>query len=279
MGIVGTTIIVMGITGLVAAVVLYFVAKKFHVYEDPRVAQIEEHLPGANCGGCGFSGCHAFAVACTKAKSLDGICCPGAGSKAMAEIGKIVGLAAVESARRVAVVRCNGSCAKRPHGNTYDGVRSCAIEAAFYGGETSCVYGCLGCGDCVEACPYDAMRLDVETGLPVVDRDKCVGCGKCVKACPRSVIELAEASESHEAVWVACVNHDKGALALKECEAACIGCGLCKRNCGHEAIDVSNFVAHIDASKCVGCGKCVDICPRGSILTAPAYNNNSKEEE
>lgn len=270
MGVIATTIIVMGVTGIIAAVVLYFVAKKFHVYEDPKIAEIEELLPGANCGGCGYSGCHAFACACASATSLEGMNCPGAGPENMKKIADIVGLTSVDAARKVAIVKCNGSCGRRPELNVYDGVSSCAIESTFYGGETPCVYGCLGCGDCVASCPYDAMHLDKAAGLPVVNREKCVGCGKCVKACPRNIMELAEVREGRESVWVACMNRDKGGVAMKECEVACIGCGKCVRTCTHDAVKVSDFLAKIDSEICTGCGDCIAACPRNSIITPAA---------
>lgn len=261
------TVLLMGGLGILAAAVLFAVAKKFNVAEDPRIADVEELLPGANCGGCGYSGCHAFAVACCTASSLDGMACPGAGPVAMRKIADIVGLAPSESVARIALVRCQGSCSLRPQTSVYDGTRSCAIEAAAYAGTTDCAYGCLGCGDCVEACPYDAMRLDPETGLPVVLTDRCVGCGKCVKACPRGIIELACANEVKSHVWVACMNRDRGPVAMKECEVSCIGCGKCVKVCPAQAVAVNSFVARINPTVCTGCEACVEACPRKSILT------------
>ncbi|MBD5212667.1 MAG: RnfABCDGE type electron transport complex subunit B [Bacteroidales bacterium] len=275
MSIIAISIIILGIIGILAAVVLFFVAKRFHVYENPNIALVEEILPGANCGACGYSGCHAFAETCAEASSLEGLSCPGAGQEGMQQIASLLGLVPGEVVRKTAIVACNGTCAHRKTFNHYDGVRSCAIEAAYYGGETPCVYGCLGCGDCVAVCPHDAIHIDEQTRIPVVDIEKCVGCGKCVAECPHDIIELAEISPDKPIVWVACRNHDKGALALKECDVACIGCGKCKRVCPSEAVDLSTFLAHIDPAKCIGCGKCVADCPRKSIL----YLGNLKTQE
>lgn len=259
------TIIILSGIGVIAALLLYVAARKFYVYENPKIAQIEEYLPGANCGSCGLKGCHDFAKAVASATSLEGLNCPGAGEDNMKVIAKIAGLEAVAVAPLTAVVRCNGACGKRKVNSTYDGARRCAIEAAAYSGDSDCAYGCLGCGDCVLACPYDAMRMDPETQLPVVDRDKCVGCGRCVDACPHGIMELIEKKNDVPEVWVACKNHDKGGVALKECEVACIGCGKCMKVCESAAVKVTAFLADINSSKCLGCLKCVEACPRQSI--------------
>jgi Na+-translocating ferredoxin:NAD+ oxidoreductase RNF subunit RnfB len=266
MSVILTTVIVVASIGVIAAVLLYIAAKKFHVEEDSRIAEVESLLPGANCGGCGRSGCHDFAVACVGAETLDGIACPVGGSKVMAQVAKVVGLAPAEVDKQVAIVRCNGSCANRVHTVHYDGVRSCAIEASVFAGETACAYGCLGGGDCVAACPYGAMYMDEELGLTRVNYDRCVGCGKCVKACPRGLITLVTEHEDRAQVWVSCMNHDKGAIALKECNAACIGCGKCMKSCPTKAVKVTQFAAMINPKECISCGSCVEVCPRKSIV-------------
>ena len=162
-------VISLGAIALVSAAILYAASKKFAVYEDPRIAQVSEVLPQANCGGCGYPGCSGFADACVKAGSLDGKFCPVGGQPVMTQIASILGLDAGEAEPMVAVVRCNGTCANRPRTNVYDGAKSCAIAASLYGGETGCSFGCLGCGDCVAACQFDAIHMNAETGLPEVD--------------------------------------------------------------------------------------------------------------
>ena len=154
------TVLMLGLLGAVAAVILYFVAQKFKVFEDPRIDEVQEVLPAANCGGCGFAGCRAFAEACVKAESLDGLLCPVGGNEVMAQVAAALGKEAVVADPKIAVVRCNGSCENRPRTNTYNGASSCAVAAALYGGETACSYGCLGLGDCEVACDFDALHMN-----------------------------------------------------------------------------------------------------------------------
>lgn len=267
-------LIVLGVIGAVGSLVLYLVAKQFYVYEDPRVGQVEEVLPGANCGGCGFPGCHGMADACVKATSLDGLLCPVGGAETMAKIAGILGMEAAASDPKLAVVRCNGTFQCRPRTSNYDGAKSCAVAAATFGGETGCVFGCIGLGDCTRACTFDAIHMDPETGLPKVDADKCVACGACVKACPKIVIELrkknAAKTPAEKRVWVQCINKDKGAVARKSCQSACIGCGKCEKTCKFGAITVENNLAWIDSEKCKACGMCVAECPTNAIHATEA---------
>jgi Na+-translocating ferredoxin:NAD+ oxidoreductase RNF subunit RnfB len=259
---------VLGVIGLIAAVVLFLASKKFAVFEDPRIGQVAEVLPQANCGGCGFPGCSGFAAACVKAAdggSLEGTACPVGGQPVMEKVAAILGMEAGAAAPKVAVVRCNGTCENRPRVVSYDGVKNCRIANMTACGETACAYGCLGCGDCVSACRFGAIAINPETGLPQVNEDLCTACGACAKACPRSIIEVRAKGPKSRRVTVLCVNKDKGAVANKACKASCIGCGKCAKACKFEAITVDANVAHIDADKCKMCLKCVDECPKGAI--------------
>ena len=246
MNVILIAVISLGVIALVSAAILYVASKKFAVYEDPRIAQVAEVLPQANCGGCGYPGCSGFADACVKAGSLDGKLCPVGGQPVMTKIAEILGLDAAAAEPMVAVVRCNGTCANRPRVNQYDGAKSCAIAASLYGGETGCSYGCLGCGDCVAACQFDAIHMNPETGLPEVDEEKCTACGACAKACPKSIIEIRPQGKKSRRIYVQCVNKDKGAVARKACTVACIGCGKCVKVCPFEAITLENNLAYID---------------------------------
>ena len=188
-----TAVIVLGAIALIAAVILYVCSKKFAVKEDPRIAQVSALLPGANCGGCGFPGCSGMADALVKgadAGSLEGLMCPVGGADVMGQVADLLGMAIANTDPMVAVVRCNGTCELRPRMAEYDGLRTCTAMNACGAGETGCGYGCLGCGDCVAACQFDAIHMNLETGLPEVDEDKCTACGACTKACPRHIIEL-----------------------------------------------------------------------------------------
>jgi ferredoxin len=133
-------------------------------------------------------------------------------------------------------------------------------------GETGCGYGCLGCGDCVAACQFDAIHINPSTGLPEVDEEKCTSCGACTKACPRHIMELRKKGPKGRRVYVQCVNKDKGAVARKNCAVACIGCGKCQKVCKFEAITIENNLSYIDYNKCRMCTKCVDECPTGAIV-------------
>ncbi|MGL5937809.1 MAG: Fe-S cluster domain-containing protein [Phocaeicola sp.] len=269
MDVILVAVISLGAIGLVAAVILFVASKKFAVYEDPRIAQVNEALPQANCGGCGFPGCGGFANGCVKAAdagSLEGLSCPVGGSAVMEAVAAVLGMEAVVSEPKVAVVRCNGSCENRPRTSQYDGVSSCAIAHATYGGETACSNGCLGCGDCVSVCAFDAIQMNSETGLPEVDEVKCTACGACVKACPRAIIEIRPKGKNNRRVYVSCVNKEKGALANKACKVSCIACSKCVKVCPFDSITIENNLAYIDPIKCKLCRKCESECPKNAIL-------------
>ena len=259
------TIAVITILGVLLALVLFLVAKKFKVEEDPRIDEVEKLMPGANCGGCGFAGCRAFAESAVKASDLEKHFCPVGGNEVMAKVASLLGFEIKAKAPQLAVVRCNGSCAARPKTNEYDGYASCKVKAALYSGDTACSFGCLGCGDCVDACQFGALKMNSETGLPVVDEQKCTACGACVKACPKMIIELRPSGPRGMREAVVCVNKDKGPIAKKACANACIGCGICVKTCTHEAIVMENNVAYIDPVKCKLCRECEAMCPTGAI--------------
>lgn len=276
------TIITLGLLGITAALILYFVAQRFKVYEDPRIDEVEEALPAANCGGCGFAGCRNFAEALVKSESFEGLNCPVGGADVMARVAEILGREAPESEPRVAVVRCNGTPEHRKRTSIYEGARNCTIAHNLYTGETDCPYGCLGLGECVDACDFDAMYMDNETGLPVIIDDNCVACGACVKACPRNIIELRKKAKKDRKILVCCVNEDKGGPARKACKVACIGCGKCEEVCNFDAITIKNNLAFIDSDKCKFCRKCEPVCPTKAILELnfpPRKEPKKKETE
>lgn len=277
-------VIVLGAIALVSAVVLYITSKRFAVYEDPRLETVTEALPGANCGGCGFPGCGGMADALVKgadAGSIEGLFCPVGGQEVMENVADLLGMTVEKTDPMVAVVRCNGTCENRPRIAEYNGLRTCAAIHATGAGETACGFGCLGCGDCVSACQFEAIHMNPQTGLPEVDDEKCTACGACVKACPRSIIELRKKGLKNRRIYVQCVNKDKGPAAMKACKVSCIACGKCFKACKFDAITIENNLSYIDYNKCKMCRKCVNECPTHAItaLNFPVKKTVKVEEK
>jgi Na+-translocating ferredoxin:NAD+ oxidoreductase RNF subunit RnfB len=252
--------------GVVSVGILYLISKKFEVRDHPKMAEILALLPAANCGGCGHPGCSGFAAACIQATTLEGLSCPAGGAEVMSRIAAILGREAAVCEPAIAVVRCHGNCANRTRTNRYDGVNSCTLVSALYGGETDCAYGCLGGGNCVAACLFHAIRINPQTQLPEVSETLCTACGACVKACPKQLIQLRKKGPDSHRIYVGCRNKDKGAAARKACNVACIGCSKCLKSCESQAIILADNLAFIDDSKCTLCGKCASECPTAAII-------------
>jgi len=235
--------------GVAFGVGLAVASRLLHVEVDPRVTRITEALPGANCGGCGFAGCAAYAEAIVLKGASPVECNPG-GEAAARKIAEIMGVQASAKEKRVAVVRCRGRAT--PSRFTYDGLYNCRAANLIQAGPKGCEYGCLGFGTCAEACPFGAIRM--VDRLPVIDEARCVACGKCVDACPRQIIVLDRVKDCVE---VLCRSHDKAGVVRKLCEFGCLGCKKCEKVCKFEAIRVDEYLARIDFEKCTGCGLCV----------------------
>ena len=257
---IGSPAVVLGAMGLLLGLGLAFAARKLAVPRDPLVEKIDALLPGANCGGCGYPGCSQFAEAVAKGDApADG--CVAASAEINQQVAEAAGQEVFDSARMIALVHCNGGHSAQDSFQ-YHGPKDCGSAAMIMGGFKTCSYGCLGFGDCVEVCPFDAIKMG-ENGVPVVDRDKCTGCSKCVEACPKDLIELWPADME---VVVACSSLDKGGVARKACSMACIGCRKCEKVCPVEAVKVEDFLAVIDPNTCINCGLCASECPTGAIL-------------
>ena len=253
---------IVGGVGLFVGLFLGAASLKFKVEVDEREEAVLEALPGNNCGGCGFPGCSGLAAAIVKGEAPVNQC-PVGGEEVGNKIAQIMGVEASESVKQVAFVACQGDCEKAHKDYDYTGVEDCAMLSFVpNGGPKSCNYGCLGYGNCVKACQFDAIH--VENGIAKVDKEACKACGKCVEACPKNLISLIPYDSK---VAVSCKSLDKGPVAMKKCTTACIGCSLCAKNCPVEAISVENFNATIDQSKCTGCGTCVEKCPKKAIVT------------
>lgn len=253
-----SAIAIVSVLGLIGAAILVVAAKYLAVEEDPRIGEVTGVLPGANCGACGFAGCADYAKAIVSGEAEIGRCVPG-GQKCADAVAAIMGTSAGAAVQMRAVVLCQGSCDKAKTKYDYQGVKSCAA-ATLYGGPQACSFGCIGFGDCVKACKFDAIR--VVDGVSVVDPDKCTGCGECAKACPKRIISVRPASTRPV---VLCSNTEKGGVTHKACTIGCIGCMKCTKVCPTGAITVENNLARIDPDKCSGCGECVKNCPVGAI--------------
>src|SRR5512139_2103230 len=254
-------LVVLAALGVVFGIALAIVASKFVVKVDPKVEQVRETLPGANCGACGFAGCMGYAEAVVGNPDVAvSMCAPGKSAVAD-KIAEITGKKAEKVDPKIARVFCQGGTSLSQRTFIYTGVQDCTAAVLAAGGDKSCEFGCLGYATCMRACPFDAITMSADN-LPLINPDKCTACGKCVAACPKQVIELAKSSK---AVVISCHSRDKGVDVKKKCQVGCIACGICVRTCPVDAIKIDNNLARIDHEKCIVCGLCVKKCPTSAI--------------
>lgn len=246
--------------GVVFGAGLGYASKVFAVEEDPRIGQVLECLPGANCGGCGFPGCGGLASAIVAGEApVDA--CPVGGAKCAKAVSEVMGVTADDKEKEVAFVKCAGTTELAKDKYTYYGIDDCGMANQLAGGGAKgCSYGCLGLGSCVKACAFDAIHII--DGVAVVDDDKCVACGKCVKACPKSLIHMIPVSKKTR---VACNSKDIGKVVNAVCKVGCIACKICEKTCKFDAIHVIDNIAIIDYTKCTDCGACAAKCPKKTI--------------
>jgi len=204
---------------------LAFADKKLHVEENPLIAKVNDTLPGANCGACGKAGCYDFATNLVEGKAkVNG--CPVGGSDTSKLLAEIMGVEADDTIKNYPRILCKGGNSEAATKMTnYYGPLNCTTMDIVSGGDKLCFYGCLGGGDCVEACTFDALFMN-GNGMPELIEDNCTSCGMCVKECPRNVIEMHPADRN---VFVFCTNHDNPKQSKNVCSVACIGCGICAR--------------------------------------------------
>lgn len=256
-------IISVSVIGLLCAVMLSIASKIMAVPVNENESKIRECLPGANCGACGYAGCDGYAAALANGEEdKTNLCVPGSDGVAR-DIAGILGVEAADVIEQVAIMHCRGDCDKTQDKMDYQGVQSCKAAKLFYGGRGSCVYGCLGLGDCMNVCPQNA--ISIVKGIASIDTGECVGCGLCAKECPNHIITI---ENDNLRTMVTCNNHDKGAVTRKVCSHGCIGCQKCVKNCPVQAISIDNNLASIDYSKCIHCGKCEEVCVTGCIMDA-----------
>ena len=270
-----TAIGILGGLGLVFGLVLAIASKVFYVETDPRLDQLNECLPGANCGGCGYAGCGGYAEAVLKGEAEIGKCASG-GNECARQMAAIMGVEAVEVARRVAMVRCSGYKIVDAEGNVtggkvkgdYEGIQDCLAASKVGGrGSKSCKFGCLGFGSCAKVCPNNA--ISIVDGIAVVDEEKCGGCMACAAVCPRQLIVPVDPAQN---VIIGCASLAKGAVTTRSCTVGCIGCGKCKKVCPNDAIILEKNLARIDYTKCTNCGECAKACPKGLIKDSNVEN-------
>ncbi len=254
-----TAVIIIGGMGIVFGLLLGIASKVFAVKTDERVPMILEVLPGANCGGCGFAGCSAYANALTEGGVKTNMC-PVGGEAVALKISEILGVQAEEKEKMVARVLCNGTPERALQKYLFDGPRDCHSAARLGGGEKMCPHGCLGFGSCVAVCKFGA--ISVNTGVAVVDIEKCVACGACALECPKKIIKILPDKSKYT---ITCKSLEKGKVTRRDCSVGCIGCGICAKNCPKEAIVIKDNVAVIDPMKCVNCGICASKCPQKAI--------------
>ncbi|MBE6632716.1 MAG: Fe-S cluster domain-containing protein [Ruminococcaceae bacterium] len=245
--------------GILFGLVLALASRVFAVKTDPRVEQIIEALPGANCGGCGYSGCAGFAEAVVKGEAPANACRAG-GEAAAKRIGEVMGIEVQALEPMRAEVLCSGGCGKAKEKCNYEGAHDCIAADRMYGGAKACPAGCMGLGTCVDICRYDA--LSVVDGVAKVDPKKCTGCGACAQVCPKHLIEMIPRRVKYSVV---CHSPESAKETRQYCDAGCIGCKLCQKNCPNDAIRVTGALATIDYNKCTSCGICAQKCPRKII--------------
>jgi len=252
----------MAVLGLLLAAVLALANKRLFVYEDPRIDQVEELLPSANCGACGTAGCRAFAEQLVKGEVEPGRCSVNA-KEANQVIADFLGVDLGTQEKRIARLACAGGSNVAAQRARYHGLDTCRAAALIAGGGKGCAWGCLGLADCEVVCEFDAITMD-PTGLPQVEKDKCTACGDCVDICPRDLFSIQPESNR---LWVACKNLEKGEEAETDCVVICTACGRCAADAPEGLITMQNNLAVIDYSKnALASPVAIERCPTGAIV-------------
>ncbi|MGB4609538.1 MAG: RnfABCDGE type electron transport complex subunit B [Saccharofermentanales bacterium] len=255
--------LIIGVAGIILGVILAVFSKIMAVEVDEKEEMIRAMLPGANCGACGYTGCDGFAQALANGSEKDITLCKPGGQQTVDQISAYLGIEAAKLSKTTAVVMCQGNSHNTQNRADYSGAKSCQMAGLVAGGDSQCGYGCLGYGDCVSVCKYDAIKII--DGVAFIDPIKCTSCMECIKTCPRNIIELMPLEKSYSIVF--CHNEDRGPVANKVCRVSCIACRRCVSACPENCITIRNNLAVIDHEKCTNCGACQQVCPHQCILS------------
>ncbi|UOY07212.1 RnfABCDGE type electron transport complex subunit B [Muricauda sp. SCSIO 64092] len=246
---------------LLLAVLLIIANRKLYVYEDPRIDTVEDMLPHANCGACGYPGCRPFAEALVQQKALPGKCTVSS-DEGRQSIAEFLGVDLGAEEKKVARLACAGGTNVAINRAQYVGIQSCQAAALISGGGKGCFWGCLGHGDCEVVCDFDAITMN-KHGLPVVDVEKCTACGDCVEACPKDLFSLQPISHR---LWVACKNLEQGEAILEDCQVACTACGKCAMDAPSALITMKNNLPVINYAENHKTQVPIQRCPTGAIV-------------
>ncbi|MDR2573973.1 MAG: Fe-S cluster domain-containing protein [Desulfovibrio sp.] len=249
--------------GAGAAILLAVASRLLRVEENPTIELIAEALPGANCGGCGFAGCEAYAAAVVTNEDIPANLCSVGGAEVAARVGELSGKVAAAGEPLVAFRRCSRVEGKVQPRFSYVGTQTCASAAMLEGGPFMCSWACLGLGDCVRICPFDAMYI--ADGMVEIIASKCMSCGQCVKVCPRGITQLIP---RRARVMIHCSTREKLKSVSDVCEVGCINCLKCLKACPAEAVGYEKGRVEINHEVCLAYGSvcaeaCVGACLRG----------------
>ncbi len=255
-----TAVAALGALTFLLASLLVLAHRKLFVAEDPRIDAVEEMLPHANCGACGFPGCRPFAEALVSGEALPGRCTVGSEAE-RAEIAAFLGVEVGAEEKRVARLACAGGANVARNRARYDGLSTCRSAAVVSGGGKGCFWGCLGLGDCADVCDFDAIHMDAQD-LPVVSEADCTACGDCVEVCPKDLFSLHPVSHR---LWVACSSLEAGDGILEECEVGCTACGRCAMD-APGLVSIEDNLAVVDYGRDHATRVPIERCPTGAIV-------------
>ena len=242
------SLLVMGIIGGIFGLGLAVLDKTLKVHDDPLVEEVTEMLPGINCGACGKAGCVAYAKHVVNTKDMGGGCLP-AGDETNEAIAKKLGLEHIGVPGLKLIIKCSAGCQNQVKSFEYRGPKSCAI-ANVSAGNIDCKFGCMALGDCVTACPVDALTI-VDCRVEI-DNQKCIDCGSCVKACPRGLFQFADIGKTKEYYVVNCNNPEDAMTTKKACRTGCIGCGICIRLVEESPFYLEDKISRLNYAKAKG---------------------------